>query len=45
VLAFEGDRAPWLVALNWLPAPAWLRPPPPAQPSAESTAPEKSEGS
>jgi probable phosphoglycerate mutase len=44
VLAFEGDRAPWLVALNWLPSPAWLRPPPPVPPSADATAPEKSEG-
>lgn len=27
-LAFTGDHAPSVLALNWLPAPGWLRPPP-----------------
>ena len=39
-LQFEGDRDPEMLALNWLPSPAWLRPPPPKpsgsqQPAAE----------
>lgn len=29
-LAFEGDRDPTLIALNWTPSPVWLRPEPPA---------------
>jgi hypothetical protein len=27
-LAFEGDRDPHVIALNWLPNPSWLRPAP-----------------
>lgn len=30
-LAFEGERDPAVLALNWLPAPAWLRPSMPPQ--------------
>ncbi|MBA3824426.1 MAG: histidine phosphatase family protein [Ktedonobacterales bacterium] len=33
-LAFEGDRGPSVLALNWLPAPAWLKPM--AEPKNES---------
>lgn len=36
-LTFEGEREPTLVALNWTPSPAWLRPPPPVAPAPPST--------